>query len=168
MGLKMMSRPWRPQDLLDDIQLMIDEEPDIYLNDRRTTLCMARDFLKAYFDTGLEPEEIKAMAENAETRLLTWCEARYGMTVGQLMDLGKAEQEGRLVVLPCKVGDTVYRIFAPDGREPVISAHTLMSADYIVRWIDKFGKTVFLTREEAERALEANKNIGDKNKKPTE
>ena len=124
--------------------------------------------LAAYEDTGLEPEEVKAMAENVETRLLTWCEARYGMTVGQLMDLGKAEQEGRLVVLPCKVGDTVYRIFAPDGREPVISAHTLMSADYIVRWIDKFGKTVFLTREEAERALEANKNIGDKNKKPTE
>ena len=61
------------------------------------------------------------------------------------------------MVLPCKVGDTVYRIFNPPSRESVISAHTLMSVDYIVRWIDKFGKTVFLTREEAEKALEAMK-----------
>ena len=39
-----------------------------------------------------------------------------------------------------------------------LTLHTLMSVDYIVRWIDKFGKTVFLTREEAEKALEAMKD----------
>jgi hypothetical protein len=44
-----VSRPWEPQDLLDDIQMMIDEEPDFFLNDRRATLCMARDYLKKYF-----------------------------------------------------------------------------------------------------------------------
>lgn len=54
-GIRMMSRPWRPQDLIDDLQLLIDEEPDRYLNDRRTTLCMARDFLKEHF---AEPEWI--------------------------------------------------------------------------------------------------------------
>lgn len=48
-GIRLMARPWQPQDLLDDLQLMIDEEPDSYLNDRRTTLCMARDFLKELF-----------------------------------------------------------------------------------------------------------------------
>lgn len=48
-GIRMMSRPWEPQDLIDDLQLLIDEEPDRYLNDRRTTLCMARDFLKEHF-----------------------------------------------------------------------------------------------------------------------
>ena len=48
-GIRMMSRPWQPQDLLDDLQLIIDEESDHYLNDRRTTLCMARDFLKEHF-----------------------------------------------------------------------------------------------------------------------
>ena len=73
----------------------------------------------------------------------------------RLRKLTEADRDGRVVVLPCKVGDTVYRIFNPPSREPVISAHTLMSVDYIVRWIDKFGKTVFLTREEAEKALEA-------------
>ena len=81
-----------------------------------------------------------------------------GVDVDRMKELAEADKDGRLVVLPCKVGDTVYRIFNPPSREPVISAHTLMSVDYIVRWIDKFGKTVFLTREEAERALEAIKD----------
>ena len=39
---------------------MIDEEPDAYLNDRRTTLCTARDYLKEYFNTYL-PEQKKAI-----------------------------------------------------------------------------------------------------------
>ena len=46
---KIVSRPWEPQDLLDDLQLLIDEESDNYLNGRRTTLCMARDYLHDFF-----------------------------------------------------------------------------------------------------------------------
>lgn len=57
--------------------------------------------LAAYEDTGLEPEEIKDMADNAETRLLTWFESRYGYPAGELMRILEAKQEGRLVVLPC-------------------------------------------------------------------
>lgn len=49
--MKIEARPWEPKDLIDDLQEMIDEEPDRYLNDRRTTLCMARDYLKKYFST---------------------------------------------------------------------------------------------------------------------
>lgn len=54
------ARPWKPQDLIDDLQKMIDEEPDAYLNDRCTTLCTARDYLKEYFNTYL-PEQKKAI-----------------------------------------------------------------------------------------------------------
>ena len=43
------SRSWEPQDLIDDLQLMIDEEPDNYLNGNRTTLCMAKDYLQKFF-----------------------------------------------------------------------------------------------------------------------
>lgn len=43
------AKPWRPQDLLDDLQELIDEEPDRYQNTRRTTLRMALDYLKEYF-----------------------------------------------------------------------------------------------------------------------
>ncbi len=46
---KIVARPWQPQDLIDDLQGIIDEECDNYLNTRRTTLCMARDYLKEYF-----------------------------------------------------------------------------------------------------------------------
>ena len=45
----LISRPWQPQDLLDDLQLLIDEEPDRYLNERRNTLCMAKSYLEAFF-----------------------------------------------------------------------------------------------------------------------
>lgn len=46
---KIIARPWQPQDLIDDLQGIIDEECDNYLNTRRTTLCMARDYLKEHF-----------------------------------------------------------------------------------------------------------------------
>ena len=47
--MKIEARPWRPQDLLDDLQGIIDEEPDNYLNTRRTTLEMALAYLKEHF-----------------------------------------------------------------------------------------------------------------------
>jgi hypothetical protein len=46
----MTSRPWVPQDLIDDMQDIINEEPDNYLNTRRTTLQMALAYLQEYFD----------------------------------------------------------------------------------------------------------------------
>ena len=52
--MKVEARPWNPTDIIDDLQKMIDEEPDRYLNDRRTTLCMARDYLKEYFSLKAE------------------------------------------------------------------------------------------------------------------
>lgn len=47
--IKMTARPWQPQDLLDDLQLMIDEQPDNYLNTDRETLCTAKAYLEEYF-----------------------------------------------------------------------------------------------------------------------
>lgn len=55
--------------------------------------------LQRYRETGLKPEQIKDMAENAETRLLTWFESQYGYSVGVLMDLLDAKKAGRLLVL---------------------------------------------------------------------
>lgn len=116
--------------------------------------------LAAYEDTGPEPEEVlpKDKADEIALKLMRLADLENFCSYTRLRELAEADRAGRLVVLPCKAGDTVYRIFNPPSREPVISAHTLMSVDYIVRWIDKFGKTVFLTREEAEKALEAMPN----------
>ena len=46
--------------------------------------------LAAYEDSKLLPEQVMDMAENAETRLLTYFEAVYGIPVGRMMDLAEA------------------------------------------------------------------------------
>ena len=57
------------------------------------------------------------------------------------------EKEGRLVVLPCKVGDTAYVLRKSwDGWN-------IDKKKFTYGMIGKFGKTVFLTREEAEKEL---------------
>ena len=73
-----------------------------------------------------------------------------------------AEEQGLLVRLPCKVGDMIYRpIRVNNGiyAYAVSSIEIPPSGEVIVydglcgySWSD-FGKTVFLTREEAEAAL---------------
>lgn len=83
----------------------------------------------------------------------------------RLRELTEADKDGRCVVLPCKVGDTVWRIVR-DG-EPHITrdeVRDIYFADDMtpcvelvggrVTFTEKFGKTVFLTRAEAEKALQ--------------
>lgn len=105
--------------------------------------------LREYEATGLEPEQIIRARDTLE------CFDNIGIKRGN--EIVKAEQEGRLVVLPCKVGDTVYRTWSVPGREPVITAHVMDEVEFIVKWTKHFGKTVFLTREEAEKAMEGQK-----------
>lgn len=62
--------------------------------------------LAAYEDTELEPEEITVQLEI----LRRYFEAADGIGLKRLRELSQAEKDGRLVVLPCKVGDTVYVI----------------------------------------------------------
>lgn len=66
--------------------------------------------LKEYEETGLEPEMVKYMAENTETAVLAWVEEKYGLSVGELMDLIEAEKDGRLFISPVKVGDMLWPI----------------------------------------------------------
>lgn len=146
------------------------------------------DVLQSYEDTGLTTEEVKDMAENAETRLLTWFEAKYGFPIGKLMDLCEAKQQGRLVTLPCKVGDTVYAVkfatheetedgdlipIAGGGKWVIwpVRVSIIDYCNYLTKSaqgyvlgstkngsgatfeLEDFGKTIFLTRAEAEAAL---------------
>lgn len=90
-----------------------------------------------------------------------------------LMELKKyqeADKDGRLVVLPCKVGDVVYGFHNGQTILPMVAKWVETSADgwtIAVQYtpmapkfylFSDFGKTVFLTREEAEKALEALKD----------
>lgn len=92
----------------------------------------------------------------------------------RLRELVEADRGGRCVVLPCKVGDTIYDISLAEIKESnVISIsfiaskstyHVSICAENYRHAItldiemDDFGKTVFLTCEEAEAALEEMKN----------
>ena len=68
----------------------------------------------------------------------------------RLFDYEDAEEQGLLIRLPCKIGDTVYEVyqFCGDGAWE-IDEHKIKLED-----LNKIGKTVFLTREGAEAALE--------------
>ena len=107
--------------------------------------------LAAYEDTRLTPEQ----CENAKVII----EAAFSDDTSKaerIRELLKADKDGRLVVLPCKVGDTVYRlqyIEQTPGRFVV----GVVEIKFTLIWLEEFGKTVFLTREEAEKALEAMK-----------
>ena len=80
--------------------------------------------------------------------------------LGEYEDL---EEQGRLVILPCKVGDMLYRLVPNLYREYVeikIAQFVINKngiyfiTDKGVSWsADKIGKTVFLTKSEAEAKL---------------
>lgn len=92
----------------------------------------------------------------------------YGISKTRLRELAQADKEGRCMVLPCKVGDTIYYI-SPEIYQAKIEEHIvigyLITKDVykIISFNPKgkiiyfrfefIGKTVFLTREEAEAAL---------------
>ena len=69
-----------------------------------------------------------------------------------------AEEHGLLVRLPCKVGDTVYEVVKKrvdlTGYRMEWGCETVVEAvKFRIGMTDSVGKTVFLSREEAEAAL---------------
>lgn len=133
--------------------------PDVRVDEHTTRRTMidvravkkhAMDFywrLKAYEDTGLEP----AMCANYKT--FEDEAISKGVTFKRIVALMEADRAGRLVVLPCKVGDTVYILRRTFDGADVVGETKLWWDD-----IPQLGKTVFLTREEAEKVLEAMKD----------
>ena len=121
--------------------------------------------LQEYLDTGLTPEQCenaKAIIESAFSDDTSKAE--------RILELLKADKDGRLVVLPCKVGDVVYGFHNGQTILPMVAKWIETNADgwtVAAQYVpmapkfykfSEFGKTVFLTREEAEKALEAKKN----------
>ena len=122
------------------------------------------DRLAAYEDTGLYPESVEALKLSMMGKAISEITEFEGLPIDRLRELAEADKNGRVVVLPCKVGDTVWRIVR-DG-EPHITrdeVRDMYFADDMtlcvelvggrVTFTEKFGKTVFLSREEAEKDL---------------
>ena len=123
--------------------------------------------LAAYEDTGLEPEQIDEL-----NKMLLNDQIRHGRALDKLLEYQKLEKQGLLIKLPCKVGDRVYTIFCNEVYEktidriiinrfttPQIWVETKLefATSKLERWDMAIGKTIFLTREEAEKALEERK-----------
>lgn len=161
--------------------------PDVRVDEHTTRMTVidaravkehAMDFywrLKAYEDTERTPEEVTALGKLfdyalEESKTLT----EQLALLNRIRDLAEADKDGRLEVLPCKVGDTLYEV---TGRKTIseyrVKAIRVELFCVFIEWeIEKgfvwqsltgitqneIGKTVFLTREEAEKALEAKRD----------
>lgn len=137
------------------------------------------DRLAAYEDTGLEPEDFKRTF--TEDALLKLTGQLLGVTPDRLRELKQADDEGRCVVCPCKVGDKLYEVerYRNSGKveivERIVQSIEFFADGYYVkmyRWrpcketngvlsqkvdswvkIEDFGRTVFFARKDAEAAL---------------
>ena len=127
-----------------------------------------KDRLAAYEDRECAPEEVlpKDKADKIALKLMRLADLESLCSYTRLRELAEADKDGRLVVLPCKVGDTVY--FALLGRIIEKQVFSIVSFSNSTRIYcggtseyfrpEDIGKTFFLTREEAEKALEAMKD----------
>lgn len=72
-----------------------------------------------------------------------------GDAVDKLAEYEDLEEQNRLLKLPCEIGQRVYMIYQFCGKGAwEIEEHEIRLED-----LENIGKTVFLTREEAEAAL---------------
>ena len=133
-----------------------------------------REDLRAYKATGLTPKEVSALKRLFDYALeKSKTLAEQLELLNRIRELAEADRDGRVVVLPCKVGDIVWANL--DGmrlpRKCVIEFVNIGShvTTIVFSTVDglreqygvnpsSFGKTVFFTREEAEAALEAMKD----------
>lgn len=126
--------------------------------------------LAAYEDTGLTPG-VCAEYKKFEDEVVA-----SGKTFGRLVELLHADKAGRFAVLPCKVGDTVYQLRKKTHARGIGISPRIVSSACV--WADgsyalthqgmlycqdrDLGKTWFLTREEAEKALQKMKGETEK------
>lgn len=132
--------------------------------------------LAAYEDTGLEPEEVlpEDKADEIALKLMRLADLESLCGYTRLRELAEADKDGRVVVLPCKVGDRLYEV---TGRKTIsvykVKAIRVELFGLFIEWdivegfvwqslsginAGEIGKIVFLTREEAEKALEEMKD----------
>ena len=123
--------------------------------------------LAAYEDTGIEPESVEALKLSMMGKAISEITEFDGLPIDRLRELAEADKDGRVVVLPCKRGDELWtycnhpvkRVYSFTVSDvSTLNGRTVLNTLGIgtIRPED-IGKTVFLTREEAERAMEGRK-----------
>jgi hypothetical protein len=183
----------RLSDFAADIVNDLYENSDWYGD--RSLIEAAINRLAAYKDTGLEPEEVNVIAGLASENCAKVADKidqllsddkeleqyRALGPIDRLRELKQADDEGRCVVCPCKVGDKLYEVerYRNSGKveivERIVQSIEFFADGYYVkmyRWrpcketngvlsqkvdswvkIEDFGRTVFFARKDAEAAL---------------
>ena len=125
--------------------------------------------LAAYEDAGLTPSDVHSLW--GEWNAMMSALNSIGGGYERLRQLAEADKDGRVVVLPCKAGSTVYRIYDDcDLPGDCYTAKMCKGCEYRNLFIEEqafclsmlsqngmLGHPYYLTREEAEEALEAMK-----------
>nr|DAG26281.1 MAG TPA: hypothetical protein [Caudoviricetes sp.] len=118
--------------------------------------------LASYEDSGLTPEELKAPF--TEDAMINLAAQALGVEPSRLRELAEADKDGRVVVPPCRQGDELWtycnhpvkRVYSFTVSDvSTLNGRTVLNTLGLgtIRPED-IGKTVFLTREEAEKALQ--------------
>lgn len=115
--------------------------------------------LKSYKDIGT-PKELKELKENGTFTGLEL--AKLAIMQKELKSYKDLEEQGLLMRLPCKVGDSVFIIVGKDISRQGIRKIEISDNSIIFKTnrqkrifnVAEFGKTVFLAREDAEKKLE--------------
>ena len=125
--------------------------------------------LKAYEDTGVEPEAVETVKLALAAKHLVDLETLNNTPISRLVELAEADEDGRVIILPCKVGQTVYFVNAKQILEFAVVGYAADETG--ISWVhsehvdkigntnertfspDRFGKNTFFTHEEAEKAL---------------
>lgn len=138
-------------------------------------ICVLQDRLAAYEDSECEPEEVlpKDKADEIAMKLMRLADLESLCSYTRLRELVEADKDERVVVLPVKpvltpiLSSMLYIIEDGDVYEDALYeavvgmsesgkvnvVYTTLSDQIIFEQAD-IGKTVFLTREKAEEALE--------------
>lgn len=128
--------------------------------------------LKEYEDTKRRPEEVQALNRLFDYALTESRTLQEQLAlIERLRELAEADKDGRLAVLPCKIGGTVYLLLQDDVKHNPETCGWYISedrvgaiaeggfylgdpADDVYVRNEEIGEEVFLACEEAEKALE--------------
>ncbi len=126
-----------------------------------------KDRVAAYEDSGCAPEEVlpKDKADEIALKLMRLADLESICSYTRLCDLAEADKDGRVAVLPCKVGDGLWTFCSYPVEQvysftvtdiSTLNGRTMLNTSRcgVIDACD-VGKTVFLTREAAKAALEA-------------
>ena len=111
-----------------------------------------KDRLAAYEDRGCAPEEVlpKDKADEIALKLMRLADLESLCSYTRLHELAEADKDGRVIILPCKVYETDgVRVYEHTVREVIYETAGGPAFDK-----NAIGKSIFLTRAEAERAIQ--------------